>query len=265
VRRFDVQIGHCWRCGRRIQGRHPLQTSDALGAAQVQVGPEALALVVHLRKEIGLSDERAARVLELGWGLRMSRSGVCRAVLRTGKKAAPTYDELRVEVRQAWVAWMDETGWRLAATLHWLWAAVSESVTVYDILPGRGFEEASSILGGDWEGWLHHDGWKPYYQFRKAWHQSCLNHLLTRCQDLIQKVTPSAAVFPSAVADLLRKALDLRDRFLGQEISEHGLAVATGRIESAMDEWISRTYRTEANRRLAKHLRHEQPWLFTFL
>ena len=24
-------------------------------------------------------------------------------------------------------------------------------------------------------------------------------------------------------------------------------------------------YRTQANRRLAKHLRHEQPWLFTFL
>jgi len=45
----------------------------------------------------------------------------------------------------------------------------------------------------------------------------------------------------------------------------HGLAVATGRIEAAMDLLLSRTYRTEANRRLAKHLRHEQPWLFTFL
>src|SRR3989442_5353983 len=45
----------------------------------------------------------------------------------------------------------------------------------------------------------------------------------------------------------------------------HGLAVATGRIESAMDVLLSKTYRTEANRRLAKQLCHEQPWLFTFL
>jgi len=58
VRRFDVEIGHCACCGRRIQGRHELQTSDALGAAGVQIGPQALSLAAHLRKEMGLSDER---------------------------------------------------------------------------------------------------------------------------------------------------------------------------------------------------------------
>jgi transposase len=265
VRRFDVEIGHCSCCGRRIQGRHDLQTSDALGAAGVQIGPEALSLATHLRKEMGLSDQRAVRVLELGWGLEMSRSGICRAVIRVAQKAAPTYQQLRIVVRQADVAWMDETGWRVAATLEWLWGVVTETVTVYDILPGRGFEQASSILGADWEGWLHHDGWKVYYQFLKAFHQSCLNHLLTRCRDLIEKVSPSAAGFPLQVSTLLHKGLDLRDRFARHDISEHGLAVAAGRIESALDELIRRNYRTEANRRLAKHLRHEQPWLFTFL
>jgi transposase len=231
----------------------------------MQIGPEALSLAAHLRKEMGLSDGRAARVLELGWGLQMSRSGICRAVIRVAQKAAPTYEQLRVMVRQADVAWMDETGWRVAATLEWLWGVVTETVTVYDILPGRGFERASSILGADWEGWLHHDGWKVYYQFLKAFHQSCLNHLLTRCRDLIEKVSPSAARFPFQVTTLLRKALDLRDRFARHEISAQGLAVSTGRIESAMDELIWKAYRTGANRRLAKHLRHEQPWLFTFL
>ena len=265
VRRFDVEVGHCSCCGRRIQGRHKLQTSDALGAAGVQIGPEALSLAAHLRKEMGISDQRAARVLKLGWGLEMSRSGICRAVIRVAHKAAPTYEQLRIIARQANVAWMDETGWRVAATLQWLWGVVTEKVTVYDILPGRGFQEASSILGADWEGWLHHDGWRVYYQFLKAFHQSCLNHLLTRCQNLIEKVSPSAARFPFEVATLLRKGLDLRGRYRLQEISEHGLAVATGRIESAMEELLSRSYRTEANRRLAKHLCHEQPWLFTFL
>ena len=33
VRRFEVHIGKCRQWGRRVQGRHPLQTSDALGAA----------------------------------------------------------------------------------------------------------------------------------------------------------------------------------------------------------------------------------------
>ena len=31
VRRFDIAVGHCRACRRRVQGRHPLQTSDAVG------------------------------------------------------------------------------------------------------------------------------------------------------------------------------------------------------------------------------------------
>ena len=38
VRRFDIEVGHCSQCRRRVQGRHRLQTSDALGAAGVQTG-----------------------------------------------------------------------------------------------------------------------------------------------------------------------------------------------------------------------------------
>jgi transposase len=37
-RRFDIPVCRCRLCQRRVQGRHPLQTSDALGAAAVQLG-----------------------------------------------------------------------------------------------------------------------------------------------------------------------------------------------------------------------------------
>ena len=204
-------------------------------------------------------------MLKLGYGLAVNRSALCRAMLRLGVKAAPTYEEIRFAVRRSQVNWMDETGWRVGGDLQWLWVCLSAEVTLYDILPGRGFEQAASILGKDWAGWLHHDGWRPYYQFLKADHQSCLNHLITRCKDLIEKVSPLAAQFPASVLGLLQKGLDLRDRYARHQISRHGLAVATGRIVGAMEVLLSKTYRSEANRRLAKHLRHEEPWLFTFL
>jgi transposase len=38
VRRFGIEVGHCRRCRRRVQGRHPLQTSDAVGVGSVQLG-----------------------------------------------------------------------------------------------------------------------------------------------------------------------------------------------------------------------------------
>src|ERR1039457_5396718 len=53
VSRFYIEVGHCSCCGARAQGRHPLQTSDALGSAKVQVGPAALALGAPLNKQVG--------------------------------------------------------------------------------------------------------------------------------------------------------------------------------------------------------------------
>jgi hypothetical protein len=57
----------------------------------------------------------------------------------------------------------------------------------------------------------------------------------------------------------------LRDRYEKQEISRHGLWTATGRLEAELDRLLARPYRDSANRRLAKHLWRERPYLFTFL
>src|SRR3954469_9881543 len=62
IRRFNVHVGCCCGCGRRVQGRHPLQTSDALGAAASQIGPDAQAAVVALNKTFGLSHIKVAAV-----------------------------------------------------------------------------------------------------------------------------------------------------------------------------------------------------------
>ena len=265
VRRFDVEIGHCESCHGHVQGRHPLQTSDALGAAQVQVGPAALTLAAHLSKQLGISHERTSQVLAWGHGLAVSRSALCRAITRLGKKAEPTYQELQIAVRHSVVNRIDETSWRVAAHLQWLWVCVSDQVTFYAILPGRGFVQAASILGEDYAGWLNHDGWQPYYRFVHAFHQTCLSHLIRRCKDMIETATVAAARFPQAVMQSLLGGLALRDRYARQEISTHGLSVATGRLVANMDRLLAKTFRDPANRRLAKHLRHEEPWLFTFL
>jgi transposase len=59
--------------------------------------------------------------------------------------------------------------------------------------------------------------------------------------------------------------LALRDRYQRDELSLHGLWTATGRLEARLDRLLARTYHDPANRRLATHLLHERPYLFTFL
>jgi len=41
--------------------------------------------------------------------------------------------------------------------------------------------------------------------------------------------------------------------------------VATGRLEAQLDRLLDLTYRCAGNQKMANHLRHEQPHLFTFL
>jgi transposase len=265
VRRFDVEVGTCACCGRQAQGRHPLQTSDSLRVGEVQVGPEALSMAAVLNKELGLSHERTARVLELGYGLKWSRSGVCRALERLGNLAAPTYEQLQNSLRQSPVVWLDDTGWRVGARPQNLRVLLSAQVTVYVMEPHRGYAEAAAILGEDYAGFLVHDGARCFYGFEQACHQSCLEHLIRRCREMMQIASPAAAQFPGAVKTLLQQGLRLRDRYQQGEVSPHGLAVAAGRLEAQLDRLLDRNFRCSANQRLAKHLRHEQPHLFTFL
>src|SRR5262249_20298540 len=130
---------------------------------------------------------------------------------------------------------------------------------------GRGYEQSAKILGANYKGFLVHDGWASYYRFLRAFHQSCLSHLITRCREMAQIASAVAAAFPLAVKHLLQTGLELRDRFEQGQISEHGLCTATGRLEAKLDRMLEKPYRAPANRRLAKHLRHEQPWIFAFL
>jgi len=55
--------------------------------------------------------------------------------------------------------------------------------------------------------------------------------------------------------------LELRDRYERGEVSERGMSIATGKRETKLQT----RRRNAASRRLARHLRHERLWLFTFL
>jgi transposase len=112
TRRFRVHWGRCERCGRRVQGRHPLQTSDALGAASVQIGPEALATAAHMNKELGVTCAKIGVFFETRFSFTAARSTWCRANLRLAEKARPTWGAMVLAVRHAAVVYADETGCR---------------------------------------------------------------------------------------------------------------------------------------------------------
>jgi len=263
VRAFQVRIGQCQQCGRRVQGRHPLQTSDALGAAAAQVGPQVVATAAHLHKECGLPLAKITRFYQQHFGLIVTPGGLVHALHRAARQAAPTYAALIDTVRQSPVVVPDETGWRVGTALHWLWVAATPTTTVYAIQPGRGFDEAAALLGADFSGILVRDGWAPYRQFTHAAHQTCVAHLLRRARQL-QTDHPRAPL-PAHVQALLQQVLQVRDRYVAGTISTHGLAVARGHMEARLATVLDRPSTVPDVQRFVAHLDREWAALFSFL
>ena len=157
VRRFDIEVGHCAQCGRRVQGRHRLQTSDALGAAGVQLGPRVAALAVEMHTEAGVPLAKVATLLQTTFGLQVTAGGLAHLLHRVARDAASLYETLREQVRNSPLVVPDETGWRVGALRHWLWVYVTAETTVYAICPGRSFDDATTVLGPDFDGVLVRD------------------------------------------------------------------------------------------------------------
>jgi hypothetical protein len=181
-----------------VQGRHWLQTSDALGAAAVQAGPEAVALGVLMNKSMGLPHADAAAILKHGFQWTMSPGGFAGRLSRWRAKPKPPGMRYGKRRGGSVLAHMDETSWKVEAQLCWLWAVVTEQVSFCEILPGRGFAQAKKILGAEYAGWLIHDGLRLYYKFLKAAHPSYQFHLIHRCQKMAE-ASPRTSGFPLAV------------------------------------------------------------------
>ena len=264
-RRFDLHVGRCTHCGRRVQPRHELQTSGALGCCASQLGPDAQAAVVELNKTCGLSHGKVRRVFAKLFGIELSRGGSAQVMLRAGRRCGPIYDRIVAALPRQKSLTPDETGWRIAGQLAWLHAFTNALLTCYRIDRQRGFAVAAALLGEDYAGALVHDGWGPYDRFFEAAHQTCLGHLLRRCHHLLETATGAAVIFPPPIKDILQQALALRDRYAVQQITLHGLAVARGRLEAQVDRLLTWTRTDAANERFAKHLAKHRRQLFTFL
>ena len=88
---------------------------------------------------------KVADLLQTRFGLQVTPGGLAHLLHRAARDATPAYEALREQVRNAPVVTADETGWRVGARSHWLWAAVTPTTTVYAIGRIPDFPEQCSV------------------------------------------------------------------------------------------------------------------------
>jgi transposase len=265
VRQFTVHIGHCTDCGRRTRGRHPLQTSDALGAAASQIGPDAQAAVALLHTQAGLSHGKVAAVFGALFGIALSRGACAQITGRAGTRSEPEYRQILGSIRASKQLSVDETGWRVGGQPAWLHAWVGDAATGYAIDSQRRADALERVIGIDWSGVLSHDGYSTYDRFGDATHQSCLAHVLRRARELLADAARGAVRFPRQLIALFTEAIHRRNQLGGRVEPDD----ERERRRSGFDDRLLALVRTRravpAYATFARHLhRHLEQW-FAFV
>jgi transposase len=154
---------------------------------------------------------------------------------------------------------MDETGWRVGGNSAGLWVATNEAVTIYNVAHGRGFAQATDLIGEDYAGTIVRDGWAPYRRYTHATHQTCLAHLCRRCDELTEDLPAWARGTPRVVRDVLQEALAARD------LDDTDRAEVAADLTERVELLAAQPQPHDECRKLVAHLANEQAALFTFL
>jgi transposase len=213
-RQFHVHLGRCRCCGKAVQGRHPLQTSDALGAAASQIGPDAQAAATILHTRMGLSHGKVTAIFDSLFGIKLTRGASAQIGLRTADRLEPDYQLIRDDLKNSKQIVPDESGWRIGGQPAWLHVGVGDRATAYFIDSQRSAAVLQRVIGKDWSGILTHDGWSSYGAcFPDAIHQQCVGHVLRRARDLLAAAARGAVHFPQRVIALFTEAIHLRNDY----------------------------------------------------
>jgi transposase len=269
VTQFNIETGYCPCCRQYWQGRHPDQTSDAIGATGNTLGPVVLTMAAEMKHRLGVSYRKICDFLWTYCHFKVCPAAFIRAEQRLADLAKPTYDLLLEALRHSHVVHADETGWRVGRLSAWLWVFSSKQATVYLIRSGkgaRGPQVPEEILGSDFDGYLVVDGLKSYDVLEVA-KGRCNGHLLRRCKKLCDAVPTKEQQHLRDLSNLLKEAIDLAKQREQHPAAEYAKSVQN--IEDRLDDWLeANNHRPTVSAdldRLDRHIRaHRGEW-FCFL
>lgn len=200
VTEFQAEIKACPKCGRINKASFPHDVT-----APVQYGQSVHGMTVYLQNQQLIPVGRVEQMMTDIWDCSLSEATVMEAAKRCYERLAPFESSVALELANAPVLHVDESGARAAGKLHWLHAACTDTLTFLGIHEKRG-SEAMDHFGilPDFRGHLIHDFWKPYFLYTCE-HGLCNAHHLRELTFLFEEKNQAWA---GKMIDLL---LDMND------------------------------------------------------
>jgi len=257
--RLVTHRNRCCGCGAQSRSCHPLQMSQARGAASTHLGPRALAIAASLNKGLGLTMRKTCVVLRDLLGLRLSPGGLAQALARLAKRLQPAHDACVDRIMAAPVLHTDETSWYVGQTGPSLWVMTNAAGTCYRVVPSRTKAAAMELLGGS-QGVLVSDCLNIYDDLTPV-QQKCYAHHLKK----IGEALDGPAAGSEDLADLrglLIGAMALKSMI--PELPTERSCAMRAALEANADRLLGPP-RTGVEERIRLRIAKQRDHLFTFL
>ncbi len=227
------------------------------------LGPNVLVQTLILKYHHGLPFNKIQELFENLCHFKVSQGALAQALQRMSQWLGVEVDEILAAVRASPHIHMDETGWNISGSNHWLWAAVNKRLAYYRVAKSRGAKIAKEIIPKDYSGVLVTDFYAAYNGLPGK-KQKCLVHLMREMHSLYLK--DSSEAFGEAHKRLKRiigDALRLKD--LRPEMAAEVYERRFWRLKQRLFVWASKPYRNKHLLRLSKRFLSHWLHLLTFL
>jgi len=158
------------------------------------VGPRLTATLSYLAGCHGLSRRGVEEIAEAVFAAPVSLGTVAHLEREVSAALAPAHAEALGAVRAAAVKHADETSWKRAGKLCWLWAAATATVAAFVVHGRRGLAGLVALLGEEIGGVLCSDRWAAYARVPAARRQVCWAHLKRDFRKIVDGGGPSVTV-----------------------------------------------------------------------
>jgi transposase len=126
-------------------------------------------------------------IVETTFEVPVSLGQVSNLETQVSEALAPAHAEALQAVRQAAVKHADETSWKQAGKLCWLWLAATQNVAAFVVHARRGWQGLQALLGDAVQGIICSDRWSAYGRLALDQRQICWAHLRRDFQRLSER------------------------------------------------------------------------------
>jgi transposase len=188
VTEYQGQARTCRCCGRVTHAAIPRARMHS------SVGERLTAALSYLTGRHGLSKRGVEEIASDLFGALIALGTVANLEREMSSALAAPHAEALAAVRAAQVKGADETSWKLAGRLCWLWAAATAGVAAFVIHARRSAAGLTALLGAEILGILSSDRWGVYDRVPPARRQICWAHLKRDFQKIVDRGGPGVVV-----------------------------------------------------------------------